>query len=171
MGNKMINYLIGDAVKPQYEGFKVIIHCVNNIGFLGSGFSGAIKEKYPEVREKYYEWSKYKILLGELLVVFIKDDLCIANLVAQNGIISRANPKSINYSALLNAMKKLDNWLKSLMKARYFISMKRDMEKISIHCPRLGSGLSRGSWEVVESLILTAWKDFDVYIYDLRYTL
>lgn len=166
----MINYLIGDATRPQYEGLKVIIHCVNDIGFLGSGFSGAIKKNYPEVRKKYYEWSKYKISLGELLIVFIKEDLCIANLVGQNGIISKANPKPINYSALLNAMKKLDSWLKSIIKARYFISVKRDIEKISIHCPRLGSGLSQGSWEIVESLILTAWKDFDVYIYDLRYS-
>lgn len=152
----MINYVIGDATKPQGEGIKVIAHCVNNVGLFGAGFANALNKAYPKVRDKYLNWAMHThISIGDLLVVPVENDLYVANLVGQNGVVSLRNPKPINYDALLEAMIKLGEWIKN------------KKEKVSIHCPRLGAGLAKGKWEVIEPLMELAWKDFNVYVYDL----
>lgn len=164
----MINYIIGDAVRPQCEDFKIIAYCIDDVGFFEIGFHKTLSEIYPKVKDKYLEWiDNNNISIGELFIIPIRKDLYIANLVGKSGIISKINPKPINYCALFNAMKKLDNWIKSFNEVRYFLSTKREIKKVSIHCSRQGIGTEQGNWEVIEPLMSAAWKDFDVYIYEV----
>jgi O-acetyl-ADP-ribose deacetylase (regulator of RNase III) len=158
--SSLINYVIGDATRPQGDGQKIVAHVCNNIGKWGAGFSGAVTKRsaLPEsaFRQLYvdYREGKYNIssLLGVVQVITISEDVSVANMIAQNGVVGRNNPKPIRYDALNEALRRLN-------------SLVADTDA-SVHMPRIGCGLAGGDWERVEKIIQNR-LEVPVFVYDL----
>jgi hypothetical protein len=141
----MLNYVIGDATYPIGDGPKVIAHCVNDLkpGKWGSGFVLAINKRWMKPREEYIKWSSGRLAgtrfdLGCVQFVQVEDDLWVANVVGQHQTI-RENPSPIRYEALRKGLAGVGEFCIS--------------RGASYHSCRLGSGLARGSWPLIEQII------------------
>jgi len=154
-----IKYLIGDATAPQGNGNKIICHVCNDIGAWGAGFVIAISRKWktPEIAYRL----KKEYTLGTVDFVRVENDIIVANMVAQRGImdtqkkgvIDAAAEPAIRYGAVRACLAKVND-------QAYHTGS-------TIHMPRIGCGLAGGRWEEIEAII----KDVisvDVYVYDLK---
>lgn len=154
-----INYVVGDATYPQGPGPKVIAHCVNDIGKWGSGFVLALNKRWLKPREEYLAWSReinpvIPFKLGSVQLVQVEPELWVANIIGQHQTI-RENPKPIRYEALARGLWVVADF--SLTK------------KASVVMPRLGAGLARGRWDIIEKIIQEELVDRGVSttVYDL----
>lgn len=153
-----IRYLKGDATRPKGDGTKIIVHCCNNLGAWGAGFVLAISRRWPEPEAAYLDSSLKGLLeLGRVQFVSVDDeddnDIIVANLVGQSGLIGPANPNPIRYSAIEKGLQK--------------VAAEAKKRKASIHMPRIGCGLAGGSWAKMEPIIDKALTGLDVTVYDL----
>jgi len=145
-----IKYINGDVLKID-PNIKILIpHVCNDIGVMGAGVAKQIANKYPIVKDQYKSLKEYQI--GTVQIVKINDNLSIANMIAQKGLISQDNSIPLVYS--------------SLVKCMLYI---RDNVDISynIHCPKFGSGLAGGNWKIIEILVDRIWSKFVVELYEL----
>lgn len=161
----MVNYVKGDATKPQGDGQKIIAHIVNDEGLWGAGFVLAVDKLSPIPRNLYLQdyryWTKNEgmvfIPLGQIQMSSVghkKPDIMVCNMVAQHRTI-RTIEKPICYKSLEAALNLL---------AEEAIEM-----DASVHMPRIGAGLARGDWNVIESIIdrTLTLRDISVTVYDL----
>lgn len=135
----MIHYLIGDATYPTGNGNKIIAHICNDIGLWGKGFVLAVSKRWKEPEEYYKQWYKdskkdinHRCELGNVLYIEVDDNLYVANMVAQHGILSKSNPTPIRYDALEKCLNELGQFVKNIGGA-------------TIHMPRIGCGLGGGT--------------------------
>lgn len=152
----MITYTTGDATHPIGPGRKLICHICNDIGKWGKGFVLSISDRWPHVRDQYIEhYRSDQIRLGDVQYVDADKDITVANMFAQNGIKTSFNPKPISYKAVAAALEKV---------ALYAIK-----NRMTIHMPRIGTGLAGGNWKTIEHLINThlCSKKISVTVYDL----
>ena len=153
-----LTYLTGDATAPVGEGPKLLAHVCNNRGGWGQGFVLALSKMSPLPEEKYKAWARStgnNLQLGKVQLVHISEDLTVANLVAQDGYISRENPTPLNYTALRTCLEK--------------IATHESLAGYSVHMPRIGAGLGGGNWEAIEQIIDKALvkAGIDVTVYTL----
>jgi hypothetical protein len=155
-------------IRLGYNGTSIIVpHVCNNANVFGAGFAAGVAKHYPIVKENYHLLgSKFlKSNLGYVQFVQVaKDDsyghrLIFANMIAQNGIISKNNPRPLNYYALVKSMAAVNNYIKQNFD---------EENKVQIHAPKFGSGLAGGNWHFIEDLIHDIWSATTVFIYDLR---
>lgn len=156
----MLKYVKGDVTRPTLTGPTVLIHICNNVGAYGAGVALAIAKAFPIAKQKYFEWFKDGyIYLGTTQYVpvgYIDDkEMWVANMVAQEGLVSHSNPTPIKYDSL-------DNCLANVLSfCQYY--------KVSnVIAPRIGCGLAGGKWDVVEPLIIKNLYNngIEVTIYD-----
>jgi O-acetyl-ADP-ribose deacetylase (regulator of RNase III) len=154
-----ITYLIGDATALDGPGRGVIAHVCNDSGGWGKGFVLAISRRWPEPEAAYRRWARsgQKFGLGMVQLVKVEDHLRVANMVAQHGYVSRANPVAIRYDALAQCL--------STLAGQIGVGT-------LIHMPRIGCGLAGGNWDQIEPLLEEhlAKAGFDVWVYDLPAT-
>jgi O-acetyl-ADP-ribose deacetylase (regulator of RNase III) len=166
----MIEYVVGDATRPQGEGARLIAHVCNNEGGWGSGFVVALsrRNKTPEMqyREWYRSgsWSTVPFELGYVqLADFTEPDVKVVNMIAQDGIRrSQSAPPAISYPALRQCLDYLGQGATSWCEVTGVVP--------SIHMPRIGCGLGGGEWSTVEEIILESLVDIyglSVTVYDL----
>jgi O-acetyl-ADP-ribose deacetylase (regulator of RNase III) len=157
----VVTYVKGDATKPVGDGPKIIAHICNDSGGWGAGFVKAVSRRWPEPEYSYRRWHRgvmndggYFLPLGHVQMVRVSDELEVANMVAQHGMVSPINPHPISYAALGHCLTKVASI------AAY---------GSSVHMPRIGTGLAQGDWEVIESIInrTLTLRDVDVTVYDL----
>ena len=139
-----ITYVKGDATKPIGDGFKVIVHVCNNIGAWGAGFVLALSKRwvYPEAQ---YKAMKHRDL-GSIDLVQVQDDIAVCNLIGQDdvarrGVIRKLPP--VRYVAIEKGL----NELVAINDLRH------PDDKISVHMPKIGSGLAGGNWLIIERII------------------
>ena len=147
----MINYLKGDATKPQVvDGDRLIVHICNNRGGWGRGFVVAISNRWKEPEQEYRK-NISEMRLGDIQIVQVEERLYVVNMIAQNGFRNMSNPVPLSYKALEKCMEKLKDEL-------------RNYNNPSLHMPRIGCGLAGGKWfEVVKLINITE----NIYVYDL----
>ncbi len=146
-----IKYIIGDATNPVGEGNKIIPHIVNNENKWGAGFVIALSKKWEQPEIAYRMQKDYT--LGNVHFVRVENDIIVANMVAQEGVMHLNGKPPIRYDALKSALVKVNQ-----------MAIETNS---SIHCPRFGAGLSGGDWNIIEQLI----KDtivVPVTVYDLK---
>jgi hypothetical protein len=181
-----LSIVTGDATKPEGLGEKPIIipHVVNSIGGWGSGFVLAINKAFgigpmmayrdwyalghgnestdfakESMRDRINNDYNNKIIccegfddfaLGSVQFVRTKPKLVIANMVAQAGTISKPvdDRPPIRYGALAKAMTHVAD----------FNAFRVD-SKAEIHCPKFGSDLAGGDFNIIEQLIREIWVD------------
>lgn len=166
----MIQYVKGDATDPVGYGYKILVHCCNDIGAWGAGFVLAVSKKWPNVKKEYDDLAylhKYQkgtncgtIDLGMVQFVLAEHNkshnLQVANLIGQRGVavpvMGRRPP--ICYDAIDIGLEKVA----------------KEAERIfaTVHMPRMGCGLAGGDWRVIEALIHKNLTDNDipVFVYD-----
>ena len=142
----------------------IVPHVCNNIDAFGAGFAGELSKHYPIVKENYHLLgsSFLKNNLGYVQFIEVYRDrtfghrLIFANMIAQNGTISKKNPRPLNYLALVKCMNQIN----------IFVSKNFNNDtRVEIHAPRFGCGLAGGNWNFVEELISDIWTNIPVFVY------
>jgi hypothetical protein len=155
----MITYLKGDATEPVTKP-ALIIHVVNDMGGWGRGFVLAISKKWKIPEQKYRaSFILRDVKLGKVQFVWVDEAIVVANMFAQHGYVSSANPIALDYNALEHCFAKVQEWITE--------NTLGPATQWSIHAPRLGCGLAGGSWPEVEKRIDSFFGEIPVHIYDL----
>jgi hypothetical protein len=127
------------------DGPNYLIQSCNNIGAYGAGVSGVISKKWPLVesfyRKKYLEYKDYTgqsgLPMGLIMVVEVESNLSVVNIIGQEGLRSRSNPKPVRWGSIS-------------------IGLNRLLEHYPVgtyHLPLIGCGLGGGKeWELMEVL-------------------
>ena len=152
-----IRYAIGDALEPAYRP-AIIPHIVNDINRFGSGFAGAMAAKWPHAKAEYHAWARqefeFPLVLGLVRWSPVTEDIVVVHMCAQHGLRGPANPHPL-------ALVALDQCLGLV--ARTAVRF----PGYTLHMPRIGCGLSGGTWAEVEPLIQRHLSQLDVTVYDL----
>lgn len=154
-----IHYITGDATEPIGEGNKIIAHIVNDVGKWGAGFTASLSKRWPHLKSEYLKWwagrTPLSFDLGQVQVIYMGGYIWVANLVGQHGVYSKANPEPINYTAVRKGLKGVEYYTR--------------LPKSTVHMPRIGCGLARGKWELIEPIIREELcdKGIEVYVYGL----
>jgi O-acetyl-ADP-ribose deacetylase (regulator of RNase III) len=154
-----IQYLTGDATRPQTEGPAIIVHVCNDIGGWGAGFVLALSKRWPEPERRYRAWHRgaedLPFRLGEVQFVKVEPQTWIANLIGQRGIHASGGKPPVRYEAIRSGLSRIAQAAREL--------------GASVHMPRIGCGLAGGHWEEVGCLVeeeLSA-RGIEVTVYDL----
>lgn len=159
---------VEQIVHSGYNGSTIIVpHVCNNIGVFGGGFTAGISKHYPIVKENYHLLGNHflKNNLGYVQYVEVSKDnvyghkLVFANMIAQNGTISKNNNRPLHYGALVKCMSSVSSYINNHFK---------EDNPVQIHAPKFGSGLAGGNWNFVHELIADIWNNYPVFIYSLK---
>ena len=121
----------------------VILHCVNCQGVMGSGVALAIRNKWPEVYQRYKLMSdsfSSSAMLGTYQDVRVGSGLFVVNCFGQMDY-GRDKRKYVSYDALDKCLSRLSEAVGS----RILPS--------PIHFPLIGCGLAGGHWPIVREII------------------
>lgn len=172
-----IEYIAGDATKPQVDSLEnelvYIPHICNDIGAWGAGFVKAISRKWPTPEQEYLAWFKtgehygVPFRLGQVQKVNVEPGVVVVNMIAQNGVRSRSNPKPISYSALDTALARLGEYAEGFVDGANLSVSASFQIYPAFHMPRIGTGLAGGDWSVIEPIILENLGNFRIVVYDL----
>jgi len=161
--NEDIFETIEKVLQENKTNLIVVPHVCNNIGVFGGGFTKYINDHYPIVQENFYLLGQ-KASLGYVQFVTVNTNgktngkIVFANMIAQNGIISKKNNRPLNYAALV----------KTMIEVKKFVDIENknnDIDKSYIHAPKFGSGLAGGEWKFIEKLIEDIWTNSVVTIH------
>jgi hypothetical protein len=143
----------------------IIPHVCNNVNAFGAGFALDIAQRYPLVKNNFHLLGKHA-RLGYVQFIEVFNDkkfdsqIIIANMIAQNGLINKNNPRPLNYGYLTHCMFKVASYIENINKNKE--STDRSTQ---IHCPKFGSGLAGGNWSFIENLITDIWSSHPVFVY------
>lgn len=157
--------LISDHKNPTSI---IVPHVCNNIDVFGGGFAAAVSSHYPVVKENYHMLGSsflkknpgYCQFITALENTNLKTKLIFANMIAQDGLISKKNPRPINYLSLSRSMVQVSKFIK--------INYSKD-NRVQIHAPKFGSGLAGGNWSFIRCLVEDIWDGLEVFIYDPKH--
>jgi O-acetyl-ADP-ribose deacetylase (regulator of RNase III) len=154
-----ITYLRGDATQTRGTNRRLLLQVVNDSAFTwgGGGFAVAIKKRWPTAQKAFTTQvtaDRAKLRLGSVVTSELEDNLTLANLVSQHGYGPSPRPR-IRYGALRDCLLR--------------VAELAEERNASVHMPRIGTGLSGGSWPVVEEIVIEtlARKHITVTVYDL----
>ena len=159
----MIKYVLGDATDPIIKkGIRVIPHVVNNEGKWGKGFVTSISRRWKEPEKIYRKAAKNSRVfgLGYVQWCFVTETIAVCNMVAQKGLASFVNIRPLQYDHLEVCLDKMAKG------ARHSAEQSNPSQRLSIHMPRIGAGLAKGDWNIIEELIEETCWDLQVYVYD-----
>jgi len=159
-----IEYVTGDATRPEGDGLKIIAHCCNDEGAWGAGFVLALSDRWKRPEVEYRRWvadslERGKKLLGAMQLVPVENDIWVANIVGQRGLKRGPKGKSpVRYEAIAYGFRMIAEYAQSHPERR-----------VSVHMPRIGCGLAGGSWDEIEPLLEQHFvaNDIPVTVYDL----
>lgn len=153
---------IANLVGGGNNGCSIVVpHVCNNINLFGAGFAAAISKNYPIVKENFHLLGNKNSLGQTQFVTAYKDkkfghQLIFANMIAQNGVISKNHNRPLNYYALAKCMANV---------ATYISQLNQTESRIQIHAPKFGSGLAGGNWSFIQELIRDIWHQYNVFVY------
>lgn len=126
-----MNIVIGNLLDAQAP--VIIVHQVNDLGFMGAGLALQIRNKYPNVYNIYRKHANSS-QIGNIQLVKIGDNRYICNMFSQKGI-SRVI-RTTDYNAMRICFQKLAKL------------------NIPIALPyKIGCGLAGGDWAIVSQMI------------------
>jgi O-acetyl-ADP-ribose deacetylase (regulator of RNase III) len=148
----------GDATSPQAKGPKIIAHVCNDLGGWGKGFVLAISRRWPEPEREYRKWhrerAKNDFALGAVQLIRVRQDIWVANMVAQHGMKTGSSGPPIRYDAVEHCLRTVADHALRL--------------SASLHMPRIGCGLAGGKWERIEPIVIESLsrRDISTTVYD-----
>lgn len=155
----MVTYVKGDLLDSDCD---YICHQVNCQGRMGSGIAKQIRDRFPEVYEKYmkrYEDTVRRgrgteVMLGSIDVVRLRaSNKCVINMYSQADY-GYDRTRYTSYDAFATALQEI----KLEVPAGYTIGFPKN----------IGCGLGGGNWTIIYTLIEEILgSEYDVYIYEL----
>jgi hypothetical protein len=141
----------------------IIPHVCNNVNSFGGGFAGYISNKLPHVKENFHLLgNKSKLGYTQFIDAYINkhtnNKVIIANMIAQNGLISKSNSRPLNYHALCICMSNIRKYITDL-------NNKDISTPAEIYCPKFGSGLAGGNWQFITEIINDIWTNTPVFVF------
>ena len=170
--NGKLTVVKGDATVPQIgvgdeEQISVIPHVCNDVGGWGAGFVLALSRKWKAPEEVYRNFCKFNRekkfpILGKINFVKVDPYIVIANMIGQEGTVSKDNTIPLKYKALVNCMAEVVAHIE-MLKCRV-------TNPVVIHCPKFGSDLAGGNWDFILELIREIWLEngIDVVVYEFE---
>jgi hypothetical protein len=165
VNNQNIFDIAKERINAETNSATVLIpHVCNNVNGFGAGFAGQIASLYPEVKANFHLLGN-QAKLGHVQFVTAdsesrnKNKIIFANMISQNGIISRSNNRPLNYGALVYCMNQVRAFAKEYNRTN-------EIDNFEIHAPKFGSGLAGGNWSFISYLIDDIWSDLNVFIYN-----
>lgn len=151
------------ADAPINSSHVIIPHVCNNVNAFGAGFAADVADRFPEVKENFHLLGKNaKLGHTQFIETYIdktnKNKLILANMIAQNRLVSKNNPRPLNYGSLAICMYNIRNYA-------YNLAKNSETNRVEIHAPKFGCGLAGGNWHFIMELINDIWSDLDVFIY------
>lgn len=171
LSNKNIFDIIQSRVKAANNGCSIFVpHVCNNIDQFGAGFAAQVADRFPSVKANYHMLGKSFLQknMGYAQIVQVAEEqtykhkLFFVNMIAQNGVRSESNPRPLNYFALVKSMNLLSNYITN------YIAASNMSVNVEIHCPKFGSGLAGGDWNLISYLIDDIWNKFPVIAYNFN---
>ena len=158
--------IIGDVTDPQFtaqDEIAVIPHCCNNKNIWGGGFVIALSKKWKQPEQKYRDFCESNIslpILGKTCFSKVNNHIAVANMIAQNGIISKDNLIPIKYQALVNCMADVGEYVQMIRV--------KTKKPVVIHAPKFGSLRAGGCFDFILELIREIWLEngIDLVIYE-----
>jgi O-acetyl-ADP-ribose deacetylase (regulator of RNase III) len=158
-----INFVCGDALYPECQGNKIIVHICNDVGHWGGGFTSELSKRWLKPQMAYQHNHMLNdtdelLELGTTLFVKVECDIWVANLIGQHrkNLTGNSIMLPICYDAVLRGLDR--------------VTRKAEMLNASVHMPRIGCGLAGGGrWERIEPLIRQTLiaSYIEVTVYDL----
>ncbi len=143
----MLHYVKGDVTDAKQQ---VVAHGVNCSGGFGSGVAGAIRRKYPEIREAYIKHEPK--MLGTCQFVEHADRIWVNAFTQQNYGYDGAQYADLTAVGLC------------------FAEIADYMDEhglVTIAMPKIGCGLGGLDWDQVSVLVEGLFEDHEVYVYEL----
>lgn len=154
----MLKYKVGDLIGAAKSlEINVLAHGCNCYCTMGSGIAPLIKKAFPEAYAADLKTEKGDLGKKGTLSWAQSGEVTIANLYSQGGYWGRNKGiRDLDYDALYDAL------------VRFAVLAKNWRgNDARIGLPKIGAGLAKGDWEVIETMIRTTLKGFDVTIYVL----
>jgi len=148
--------VVGDVTKPQRtdENEMVVIpHVCNDLGIMGSGVAYALRKKWEQVYTDYVSRIDYLTkktttpILGHVVMSDCEDNIIVANMIAQSGIVGINNSKPIKYVALVKCM----------VEVKWQVEMMQSLSNVVIHAPEFGGLRAGGNFDFILELINEIW--------------
>ena len=140
-----LHYHTGNAAIPLQSPI-LIIHIVNGQGKWGKGFILALSKRYSEAEKSYLSWSKdlqaFELGNVDFYQVDPFEKVYMGNMLAQEYI------KRNKYDQ--NQYLSYENLKKCLSKVADFALVNR----LSVQCPLIGSGLAGGDWNLISEILI-----------------
>lgn len=153
----MLTYKKGDLFAST-EG--AIAHGCNCQGVMGSGVAKIVKEKFPEAYKKYNDLCSSlssKSLLGRAQEIYIESRGSFLYNIFTQDMYGSLVKRYVSYDAISDG----------------FLSMFDHMNQTNqniVNIPKIGAGLGRGEWDIIESIIISSLKcypDIRVVVWEL----
>ncbi|QEQ94843.1 hypothetical protein pEaSNUABM56_00043 [Erwinia phage pEa_SNUABM_56] len=151
-------YKVGDLIKAAQSGeVNVIAHGCNCYCTMGSGIAPLIKKAFPEAYAADLKTKKGDLDKKGTLSWGQSGEVTIANLYSQGGYWGRNEGiRDLDYDALYDSLVRFAGLAKNIRG-----------NETRIGLPKIGAGLAKGDWEVIETMIKTTLRGLDVTIYVL----
>lgn len=149
----IVKYIKGDIVALFAEG-KNIAHGCNCFHTMGAGVAGQLAKAYPKILEADKLQTEFgdESKLGSYSVYekyFRTHKAYCFNLYTQ----FQPGP-NFEYSALMNCMLKLNEFGEN------------KLIKPTIYMPRIGAGIGKGNWDIIEGILDTYSSKLEIVIVD-----
>lgn len=139
----------------------IIPHVCNNIGAFSAGFVVPLSKKWPSTKTEYRKLNKTEGLkLGWVQFLRVEENVVVANMIAQDGIIGPKNPVPLKYDALEKCLETVADYIKENRRTGEWLCDE-------VIAPKFGSGLAGGDWSKIEAIILRTLGAYPVTIYYL----
>lgn len=155
--------IINLSIERTTSASVIIPHVCNNVNAFGAGFAGYIASKYPHVKENFHLLgNKAKLGYTQFVDIHLNQNtgnkVIVANMIAQDGLISNSNKRPLNYFALCNSMNMVYNYIMQIL-------YNDRSTTVEIRAPKFGSGLAGGDWKFISELIKDIWINIPTYIH------
>jgi hypothetical protein len=116
-------YSIIESIKRNFNDSNksiIVLNPCNNTNTFGAGFNKTIANEFPSAKENYHLLgsSNLKNKLGYTQFVPVatnnkyKNNIIVANMICQNGIISKSNPRPLNYYYYGMCLSRVQDYIK-----------------------------------------------------------
>lgn len=164
--------LISDALSllDDTDNSVIILNICNNMNTFGAGFNKIIAEVFPLAKENYHLIgpSKLKTALGYTQFVKTKqnskhkNNIIVANMICQTGIISERNPRPLNYFHFGSCLSKVQTFIQNY-------NLEYDT-RVHLYSPKFHMGVLGAEWSFIQEMMFdTIRKPTYVQVYE-RYS-
>ena len=136
----------------------IILNPCNNMNTFGAGFNKTIAQEFPIAKENYHMLGptsiKNKLGYTQFVPVSInnkyKNQIIVANMICQTGIVSENNPRPFNYYYFGVCLSKIQDFIKEY-------KIHHDLDTV-VYTQKTSHAITGANWSFVYEIILDVLK-------------